>query len=95
MTKLQTIITDTATGRDIPVWIEVSEQGIFIGAEGYGENSSTPESATPIVVEYNGGELRVIVWSDINKEDPTHLIDMRKAREKNWFSKEQKSKKKA
>ena len=83
MTNLQTTIKDAETGKELPIRIEVSEQGIFIGAEGYGEQSANAKFATPIMVEYNQGELRVIVWANINKEDPTSIINMMGARESN------------
>ena len=82
-TSIQTVIKDAETGKELPINIDINEQGIFIGAKGYGEKSGNSPFATPIMVEYDHGELRVIAWSDINSEDPTHLIDMRKARESN------------
>jgi len=36
---------------------------------------------SPILVEVADGKLRVVCWSDINEEDPTHIISMEKARE--------------
>ena len=36
-------------------------------AEGHG---------TPVFIELYKGELRVIVWADINQEDPTHIIPL-------------------
>jgi hypothetical protein len=34
---------------------------------------------SPIYMEIYKGELRLVVWSDINKEDPTHIINMQEA----------------
>ena len=87
MTTLQTTIRDAATGKELPVWIKINEQGIFVGAKGYGEENASRSRgtpiATPIVVEFDHGELRVIVFSDINSEDPTSIINMMGARESN------------
>jgi len=33
------------------------------------------------MVEFFNGEMRVIVWDDINVEDPTHIISLEGARE--------------
>jgi hypothetical protein len=85
VTTLQTTIRDAATGKELPVTIDISEQGIFIGAKGYGEaGASRSRVARPIVIEFDHGELRVIVFSDINSEDPTSVINMMGARESNF-----------
>jgi hypothetical protein len=33
------------------------------------------------LLESVNGHLRVIIWADINAEDPTHIIDLEGARE--------------
>lgn len=83
MTTLNTKIRDAATGKELPITIDVSEQGIFIGAKGYGEKTTYSHLARPIMIECDHGELRVIVWSNINEEDPTSVINMMGARESN------------
>lgn len=35
----------------------------------------------PIVIEWYDGVPRIIIWADINDQDPTHIIDMSKALE--------------
>lgn len=35
----------------------------------------------PIVIEWYDGVPRIIIWGDINDQDPTHIIDMSKALE--------------
>lgn len=37
----------------------------------------------PIVIEWWDGAPRILIWSDINDQDPTHVIDMRNALESN------------
>lgn len=37
----------------------------------------------PIVIEWYDGVPRIIIWADINDQDPTHIIDMSKALESN------------
>jgi hypothetical protein len=35
----------------------------------------------PIFVEWYDGNPRIIIWGDINDQDPTHVIDLRSALE--------------
>jgi len=53
----------------------------LIGAEGYGEKTAAEGCGHPVVIEFYKGELRLLVWSDINSEDPTHTISLEGARE--------------
>jgi len=54
---------------------------VMIGAGGYGENTAEDGDGFPIVIEYHEGQFRVLVWSDINDEEPTHVISLEKARD--------------
>lgn len=53
---------------------------IGIRPHGYGDFSSAAGYGWPIVLERHGGRLRLIVFSDINSDDPT-ILDMEGARE--------------
>jgi hypothetical protein len=55
-------------------------RGLQIFVEGHGEKTAMPGKGTPIYIEIWEGKLRVILWSDINKEDG-QVIDMDGARE--------------
>lgn len=66
----------------LPFKISVYNGYILISPKGYGEKGSEDGKGDPIMVEYYKGEVRVIVWDDINKEDPK-IISMEKARETN------------
>jgi len=72
----------SAVGERLPFKIEVHNGHILIRPKGYGEKVSVDGKGSPIMVEYYEGEVRVIVWDDINKEDPK-TISMEKARETN------------
>lgn len=37
----------------------------------------------PIIIEWWDGVPRIVIWGDINDQDPTHVIDMSKALESN------------
>ena len=68
--------TRVVVGRGIP-------DILGIAVEGHGDFYSENGHGIPIVVEQYHGEVRVLVWSDINKEDPTHIISLEKAKESN------------
>ena len=51
-----------------------------IRVEGYGDSLSPDDCGTPILTEKYDGELRVVIWGDINQEDPTHIISLEGAR---------------
>jgi hypothetical protein len=55
--------------------------GLDIRVEGYGSNISGDGNGCPIFLEKWEGKLRLIVWADINSEEPTHIIDLEGARE--------------
>ena len=79
-----------------PLEIEVtilSESGqIWIQPQGYGEKCAIDNEGWPIGIEIWQGKLRLIVFDDINREEP-QIIDLEKAREAsrmrcNWCNKE-------
>ena len=49
--------------------------------EDYGVAGALVGHGPPVIIEHWGGELRVIVWADINSEDPTHIISLEGAKE--------------
>lgn len=57
--------------------------GIEVKVKGYGHASTQDGHGSPIYIENRHGKLFVCIWSDINQEDPTHIIDMSKALENN------------
>ena len=54
---------------------------LILAVHGYGEKTSSDGNGEPILLENVDGKLRLVVWSDINKEDPTHIVDMEGALE--------------
>lgn len=57
--------------------------GVALYADGYGDQGSAPGHGSPVYLELHQGVLRVLVWADINAEEPTHIIDLKDARESN------------
>ena len=60
-----------------------TEQGgaLLIHVDGYGDFCSANGQGTVVVIELDEGCARILVWADINEEDPTHTISLEKARE--------------
>ena len=59
----------------------LSEGGqIWIQPEGYGEKCASDNEGWPVGIEVWQGRLRLIVFDDINREDP-QIIDLEKARQ--------------
>lgn len=64
----------------LPVRIEASDFAISIFPQGHGDLGSADGHGCPIFIEFYKGCLRVIVFPDINVEDP-QIIDLSGARE--------------
>lgn len=62
--------------RLIPVVIEETNGTIGIGFSGFSEHSAAHGIGRPVRFEIHEGELRVLIWGDINQEDPTHTISL-------------------
>lgn len=54
--------------------------GICIRPRGYGDKTSMDGKGFPIVIEFDNGVPRIIVWNDINVEEPT-IISLHNAKE--------------
>lgn len=67
--------------KEILVRVSHSDSGIEICPEGYGNANDIDGNGVPVLIEYWDGKLRVHVWGDINREDPTHSIDLSGAKE--------------
>lgn len=66
---------------ELPIRVVVSPLGVSINADGYGDHGTVKGQGSPLFLELHRGRLRLIVWSDINKEPPTHIINLDGARE--------------
>lgn len=65
----------------LPIRLAGSPHGVSLFALGYGDRTSADGHGTPVFIELLRGELRLLVWSDINAEEPTHIISLGGARE--------------
>lgn len=59
------------------VLVEVPGNGlILLRPEGTGDKCSPSGLGHPVALELYEGSVRILVWSDINQEDPTHVIPL-------------------
>jgi hypothetical protein len=75
------IDADSEHAAKLPVKIVASPHGVSIYADGHGDFGSAEGHGTPVFLELHRGRLRLLVWGDINSEEPSHIIDLSGARE--------------
>jgi hypothetical protein len=85
MPTIKTILRDGWSGdpNTVPCVIEHGDNSILIRPEGYGDCGTEDGYGFPVVIEYYEKDVRVLVWADINQEDPTHVISLSGAKESN------------
>ena len=82
MRKFLTFLKDKLDGKKkVKTVVELSNDSIYISPKGYGDCGTEDGHGCPVMLEIWEGELRVVVWSDINQEDPTHIISIAGAKE--------------
>lgn len=72
--------------RRIPVKIVAQSGAVYLRPEGTGDCTSEDGHGFPICLEYYEKSLRLVVWSDINQEDPTHIIPLENSLVSNRFA---------
>lgn len=60
--------------------LTISNQGIAIVFDGHSDYVSEDDKGQPLWIERNDGEIHVVVFDDINNEEPTHVISLEGAR---------------
>ena len=65
----------------VPITAKIGNGMLEIGIKGYGDMTSRNGKGTPILIEQREGKAFLVVWGDINQEDPTHVIDLSGAME--------------
>jgi hypothetical protein len=71
---------DGSNGREVKVKITMSHDVLAFRPDGYGDCMERA-GGIPLLLEVNEGELRVVVWEDINADDPGHIVSLEGARE--------------
>jgi len=80
---MNVILTDNADpqGRTVEVRAVEGHGFLELMAVGFGEKSAADNHGSILAVEVYEGRLRALIFSDINVEGPTHIIDLEGARE--------------
>ena len=79
---MKTTLRDHESGQrtiNVEVKDEQAGLGLVVCPQGYGCHGC--DDAGPLYLEVHEGRLRLLVWGDINQEDPTHIIDLEDARD--------------
>ena len=79
---LTTILNDadSESSDTVRVRVTANDSAISIFPVGYGDFGSAPGHGCPVFLELYRGRLRLIVFADINAQEPT-IIDLESARE--------------
>lgn len=76
-------IKQKAEVRDVydsfPHKIEIEQAGQGVGLRPHRTGCMTNPSGAPVWLEFKAGEPILYVWSDINNEEPTHVISLKGA----------------
>ena len=74
------IDADPSFGGRQPIKVVADQRGVSIEAKGYGDCCSAEGHGSPVFLELHQGHLRLIVFTNINEQEPK-IIDLEAARE--------------
>ena len=63
-----------------PVTVTVENYNLALTVHPKGYEVFDDDDSAPILLERQEGKLRLIVWADINDQEPTQIIDLEGAR---------------
>lgn len=81
MPEIVVPLRDVDNGGRCAVRVRTASTGIDIACDGLGTRDMLPGHGANVYLERQGGRWRLLVWADINQEDPTHTIDLSGASE--------------
>ena len=83
--ELDTVLYDTWSADPVRTSCRIAygDSSIYIRPEGHGDCGSRDGHGWPVMIERYNGDIRIVVWADINQENPTHIIDLAGALESN------------
>ena len=81
MPEIVVPLRDVDNGGRCTVRVRTAATGIDIACDGLGAHAMLPGHGATMYLERQGGAWRLLVWADINQEDPTHTIDLSGASE--------------
>ncbi len=76
---------DPESSATLQVKVTCDDSSISIFPNGYGDCGSEPGYGCPVFLELYQGHLRLIVFQDINEQNPV-IIDLENAREEKFIS---------
>lgn len=76
---------DSESSETLRVRVTANDSAISIFPDGFGDFGSAPGHGCPVFLELYQGRLRLIVFPDINNQEPT-IIDLEAAREDQHIS---------
>ncbi len=82
--KLTVDLIDTRHEEDgevITCRVSMDPSGIYIRPKGYGDFASADGEGCPVMIEHCNGEMRVLMWPDINDEEDLHMVSLAGAKE--------------
>ena len=60
--------------------IAIENDRIILHFQGYGDAFSDDSDGYPVLIELYEGTPRVVIWEDINIEEPTRIISLERSR---------------
>ncbi len=70
--------TTSAGSSNVTISVEKDNLALIIHPEGMG---TWDGPYAPVLLERHEGKVRLVIWADINQQDPTHIIDLSEALE--------------
>jgi hypothetical protein len=70
---LKDVDDGTDAKQEVTVSVEKNDMALFIHPQGFGTKDG---DYAPILLEQLKGTLRLLVWADVNNDEPTHVIDL-------------------
>ena len=65
----------------VSVRCEQDNLALLLDLKGHGLSGMESGNGSVVALEYYEGRPRLLVWADINQEEPTHVIDLSESRE--------------
>ncbi len=66
---------------DVKTKVRITDKSVEIDFHGFGVGAMEPGHGYPVYIEVRNGIPHVLVWADINNEEPTHVISLENAAE--------------
>lgn len=73
---------DVEDGKKRVVGVEQESNGVALNIPDHGEMCTVPGRGPIVFLEFRSGVPYLLVWADIQKEEPTHTISLERANEK-------------